>query len=322
MKQFLKDWTLPVAIFVGVFLYMTFAYVPCLHGPSLVLGPVCHTLLPISVFLTLFVTFIKIDFSLMRIRSWHMAALCSQLCMLTMCMLAFWLLPSSEVWILEVIVACIIAPCASAAPVVTVKLGGDITEMTAYTLISAVATSLLIPAVFSVMEPSLSSFQETFRAILGRMVTVLLLPLALGMAVHKWIKPLYRRVVAMTDLGFYCWAFSLALTTGVTMEHIMNCRMSLVTLTVIAGLSLAVSLLQFLIGRAIGLRFDRQVCAGQAMFQKNTGLAIWITNLYLSPASCIGIGFYVLWQNSINSIQLWHHARTSSQPKQLSRNSH
>ena len=45
------------------------------------------------------------------------------------------------------------------------------------------------------------------------------------------------------------------------------------------------------------------------MFQKNTALAIWVSWLYLSPLSSVGAGCYVLWQNMINSYELWKHRK-------------
>ena len=48
-----------------------------------------------------------------------------------------------------------------------------------------------------------------------------------------------------------------------------------------------------------------EVNAGQALFQKNTGLSIWVAYMYLSPVASIGAGCYVLWQNIINSLEIW-----------------
>ena len=43
----------------------------------------------------------------------------------------------------------------------------------------------------------------------------------------------------------------------------------------------------------------------EALGQKNTVLAIWMAYTYLNPLSSVGPGSYVLWQNIINSYQLW-----------------
>ena len=45
--------------------------------------------------------------------------------------------------------------------------------------------------------------------------------------------------------------------------------------------------------------------AAVAVGQKNTVLAIWLALTYLSPITSIGPASYIIWQNSINSYQLY-----------------
>ena len=71
MLRFLKNWTLPVAIVVGVGLYFIFALTPQLDAAGERLEPIIERLLPTTIFLTLFVTFSKVDFHNMRLRRWH-----------------------------------------------------------------------------------------------------------------------------------------------------------------------------------------------------------------------------------------------------------
>ena len=66
-------------------------------------------------------------------------------------------------------------------------------------------------------------------------------------------------------------------------------------------------------GELIGRRFGVKVCTVQGMFQKNTALAIWVSLLYLSPPSSVGAGLYVLWQNAINSWELWKKRRVKNE---------
>ena len=61
LVRFLKDWTLPVAIATGTICYLTFYYTPQLDELGDMLSPVFDVLFPISVFLTLFVTFCKVE---------------------------------------------------------------------------------------------------------------------------------------------------------------------------------------------------------------------------------------------------------------------
>lgn len=81
----------------------------------------------------------------------------------------------------------------------------------------------------------------------------------------------------------------------------------------IAGVALIICLLQFWFGRRIGNKYNRTVTGGQGLGQKNTILAIWLTQTYLSPVASIGPGAYVIWQNIVNSYQLWrkeHHEKS------------
>ena len=63
---------------------------------------------------------------------------------------------------------------------------------------------------------------------------------------------------------------------------------------------------QFALGRYIGRRHGETIAGGQGLGQKNTILAIWMAQVYLSPLSSIGPAAYVLWQNSMNALQLWY----------------
>lgn len=346
--SFLKNWTLPIAITVGAFFYLLFAYVPALDEAGEVLSPVFDTLLPLTLFLTLFVTFSKVDFHLMKLRRWQLSILATQLLLIGILVLAILYLPSLQGGVgggslpaptgegsgkglkllLEAVLICVIAPCASASPVVTAKLGGDLTQMTTFVLLSSLVASLLIPAVFPLVEPHQinesssifnsqfsisqysffnSQFLSAFLAILQRLAVVLLLPLLLGAIVRHWVKPLYQWFLRTPDLGFYLWSISLAITSGITVKNIVHSQAGLGLLAAIAVLTLCTSIVQFRLGRVIGNIYHERICTGQAMFQKNTGLAIWIAYTYLTPIASIGAGCYVLWQNIINSYELWRH---------------
>ena len=318
MLSFLKNWTLPVAITVGTVAYLVFAFVPALDAAGDALCPFFETLLPITIFFTLFITFSKVDFHLMRLRRWHLYILLTQLFLVAALVLltlhsSFFTLHSSfSKLLLESILICVIAPCASASPVVTAKLGGDLTQMTTFVLLSSVVMAVLIPAVFPLLEPHEgSTFLAAFLAILKRLAAVLLLPLALGAVVRHWVKPLYEWFMRTPDLGFYCWSVSLAITSGITIRNIVHSHDGSHLLGDIALLTLITAVTQFGLGRLIGKIVGKKICSGQAMFQKNTGLAIWIAYTYLTPVASIGAGCYVLWQNIINSYELWQHRRAA-----------
>ena len=310
--KFLKDWTLPVAIAVGTVVYLLFYLVPFLDGAGDALGEVVDTIFPFMVFSTLFSTYCRIDFHQMRPHRWHIGVLLAQVVLVA---LNVWIIFRVEadpeqklLW--ESVLTCIIGPAATAAPVVTAKIGGNINTMTAYVVISAFASALMIPAAFPLLERGVSAgFWEMFFIILQKLAMVLVAPLVLGWCVQHYAKRLCAWIVSIPDLSFYLWSAQLAVTSGVTVRNIVNSDAALRTLLMIAVLSLILCIVLFLVGRWIGTRLGDEIDGGQASFQKNTALSIWVAYVYLNPVASVGAGCYVLWQNIINSLELWQYRR-------------
>ena len=306
--RFLKDWTLPCSICVGTVAYLIFYCVPQLDALGSQLAPVFDFVFPLFVFLTLLVTFCKVDFHQMRPHRWHVGVLMAQLLLIAANVLIIFGVSADvqQKLLWEAMLTCIIGPSASAAPVVVGKLGGNISTMTTYTLISSLASVLLIPFVFPMLEQTVHvDFFRAFLIILHKVSIVLLLPLVLGWMVQHYLPRVQHRVAAMPNLSFYCWAVSLSITTGITVKNIVHSDASLTLMVAIAGTTLVLCFLQFGIGRMVGRHMGEEVNAGQALFQKNTALSIWVAYMYLHPVASIGAGCYVLWQNIINSVELW-----------------
>ena len=312
--RFLKDWTLPVAIATGTVCYLTFYYMPQLDELGDTLSPIIDTVFPISVFLTLLVTFCKVNFHEMRPHRWHTGILMAQLLLVAVIVgicLSLRDCPDSKlVW--EAILTCVIGPSAAAAPVVVGKLGGNISTMTTYTLLSSFFSALMIPLVFPILEQTVHvAFFDAFLIILEKVSMVLLLPLVLGWLMQHYVKGICARIAAMPNLSFYCWAFSLSITSGITVKNIVHSNASLLLLMIIALSTFILCWVQFYIGRGIGKRLGEEINCGQALFQKNTALSIWVAYMYLHPVASIGAGCYVLWQNIINSFELWQYRQIS-----------
>ena len=312
--RFLKDWTLPVAIATGTVCYLTFYSVPQLDELGNTLSPIIDTVFPISVFLTLLVTFCKVNFHEMRPHRWHTGILMAQLLLVAVIVgicLSLRDCPDSKlVW--EAILTCVIGPSAAAAPVVVGKLGGNISTMTTYTLLSSFFSALMIPLVFPILEQTVHvAFFDAFLIILEKVSMVLLLPLVLGWLMQHYVKGICARIAAMPNLSFYCWAFSLSITSGITVKNIVHSNASLLLLMIIALSTFILCWVQFYIGRGIGKRLGEEINCGQALFQKNTALSIWVAYMYLHPVASIGAGCYVLWQNIINSFELWQYRQIS-----------
>lgn len=306
--RFLKDWTLPVAISTGVVVYLIFAIIPALDGFATAAEPFFDAILPMFMFCILFVTFCKVDFHKMRPVAWHWWVGAFQVLCVLAVMAAILALGLSGNWLIlaEALLTSIISPCASAAPVVTQKLGGNLEEMTTYTFLSNFITALLIPVCFPLLDSGREMhFFAAFALILYKVFTVLVVPMLLAYVVKHHMKHLCQRIVSVKDLSYYLWGCSLLIVSGTTMKNIFNADTTLTFLLIIAVGSLLLCIFQFACGRAIGGRFGETVNAGQGLGQKNTAFAIWIACTYLSPLSAVGPGCYILWQNIINSVEIW-----------------
>ena len=308
MLHFLKEWTLPVAMVVGTVVYFIFALTPALEPMATVLGPIIDDIFPLFMFLILFVTFCKVDFHKMRPVAWHGWVGLFQVLFVALIMALILGLDvgGPPLILLEAVLTCIIGPCAAAAAVVTSKLGGNLEEMTTYTFLSNFLTAAMVPICFPLIDPSSGmDFWTAFALILYKVCLVLVVPMLLAYIVKHFMHGLHRLIVSVKDLSFYLWGLSLAIVTGTTVKNIMHADTTAMLLLAIAGLSLLLCLTQFAVGRFLGHYHHRTQESGQALGQKNTNFAIWIAYTYLNPVSSVGPGCYILWQNIINSIEIY-----------------
>ena len=314
--RFIKDWTLPVAMGIGAVAYLVFGLTPSLDNAARFFGPIFETILPLFMFLVLFVTFCKVDFHKMRPVAWHLWVCVFQLLFIGALMgliLGFSMRDDSLV-LMEAILMCVICPCATAAAVVTQKLGGSLEQMTTYTFISNFITALLVPVCFPLIEKGADiTFWAAFIKILHEVFIVLIVPMLLAYIVKHYMHRLHRKIISFKDLSYYLWACSLMIVTGTTVKNIVNAQATVALLMAIAVLGLLMCVVQFAVGRFIGHYFDHTQEAGQALGQKNTAFAIWLSTTYLNPLSSVGPGCYILWQNIVNSIEIWQHRKTNKE---------
>lgn len=202
---------------------------------------------------------------------------------------------------------CVLAPTAVAATVVTGMLGGSVPCLAAYTLVSNLCVALVSPVVFAyVGSQGDLSFGESVWHICRQVGPLLLLPLAGAWFLEYFVSSAHKFLRAHQGISFYMWSIALTIVVGKTVSFIVqqdSKNYGEEFLMAFGALLLCVG--QFALGRWLGRRHGETVAGGQGLGQKNTILAIWMAQVYLSPLSSIGPAAYVLWQNSINSWQLW-----------------
>jgi len=203
-------------------------------------------------------------------------------------------------------VAPLFPPPAGGAAVITGKLGGSASSLTTYTLLSNLLAAIVVPLVFPLVEPHAEiTFFAAFLKILGKVFPLLLFPFFLALFLRRFIPPIHRFLAGLRDMAFYLWAVALAIVTGQTVKSLVNSEAEIYVEILIALGGLITCIAQFYWGKRIGKKYNDRISAGQALGQKNTVLAIWMSYTYLNPLSSVGPGSYVLWQNIFNSYQLW-----------------
>ena len=65
--------------------------------------------------------------------------------------------------------------------------------------------------------------------------------------------------------------------------------------------------------RAIGRRYGDPAAGGQSLGQKNTVLAVWMAQSFLDPISSVAPTAYIVFQNFVNSYQIWRKDREQAE---------
>ena len=73
----------------------------------------------------------------------------------------------------------------------------------------------------------------------------------------------------------------------------------------LALVALVICATQFIVGRIIGRKYGDASAGGQSLGQKNTVMAVWMAQSFLDPLSSVAPTAYIVWQNLVNSYQLY-----------------
>ena len=126
-------------------------------------------------------------------------------------------------------------------------------------------------------------FTDSFIYICREVMPLLILPLLAAWTIRAAAPPLHRALLKINPVTFYLWAFSLTIVTGRTVKFLSEQQNPDYTTEIsLAAIALAICLAQFKAGKYIGNRYGERIAAGQGLGQKNTILAIWMSQMYLT----------------------------------------
>ncbi len=318
IARFIKDWMLPLAIIMGIASYLILFFInPLAQNVEPGFSRFAKDIQPVLVATMLFLQFNTISPHDLKLRKWHFITLSFQLVMFLVLTGIAASLPDGDLKILvECAMLCFICPTAAAAGVITGKLGGSLSDTVSYVVLINIAVAVILPIVIPIVNPDAgTSFLSGFAAICLRVFPLLVMPLLLAWAIRYTLKRLQRWLMRFTDWAFYFWGMSLAFSIYLATRALVNSGISVWTAVMIGVISLVCTIIQFAVGRLSGKKADRssdpeavredEITAGQALGQKNSGFLIWLGYSYMTPVTSVAGGLYSIWQNVINSLELY-----------------
>ena len=235
MLKFLKNWTLPIAMLVGAVGYPVFISFSFLT--------------PILIFTMLLLTFCKVSPRDLKPKPLHLWLLLIQI---FGSLIVYLLLYRFNKIVAEGAMVCVICPTATAAAVITSKLGGSAASLTTYTLIANIGAAIAVPILFPLIEANPGiSFIDAFLMILSKVFPLLICPFLAAWFLQRFIPKVHKVLLGYHELAFYLWGISLAIVTAQTLYSLINDPADGLTEIMIAVVALIACCLQFFLGKTL-----------------------------------------------------------------------
>ncbi len=286
----LRTISMPVGMVIGALLCRQIVAVDTFTGGWIT---------PVMIFTMLFFTYCRVDITKMRVTMMHFwlfaAQIVGAIAVYTLCQ------PLGQT-VAQGAMICALAPIAMAAVVIGGMLGANIENMTTYSLLCNIATAFVAPFILSWV----GNGECTLMQILQKVAPLLVAPFVAGQLCRLLLPRVAVWVADHSRVSFYIWLVSLVIvvgrTTAFVIDHIVTEAKTEIILAVVAAV---ICIAQFALGRKIGAKFGDTVAGGQSLGQKNTILAVWMAQSFLNPLSCVAPTAYIIWQNIVNSYQIY-----------------
>ena len=285
-----KTIAMPLAMIVGALLCR----------PITALEAASHQMItPALIFLMLFVTFCRVSPKQMKPSMLHVWLLVLQL---VGCVGVYAVLRPFDAVVAQGAMVCVLAPVAMAAVVIAGMLGANVATMATYSLICNMVIALVAPVVLAFTGTGACTFSQ----ILARIAPLLIMPFAAAQFCRFVYPKGAKWVGEHSQISFYMWLVSLMVIIARTTAFIIDLHdASFATELWLAFAALVICLAQFKVGRKLGRRYGDPAAGGQSLGQKNTVLAVWMSQAFLDPISSIAPTAYIVWQNFVNSYQIY-----------------
>lgn len=259
-------------------------------------------LAPFLLFAMLFVTFCSVDLRDLRFSMLHIWIILFQI--VTGVGAYYLLRPFGEI-VAQGTMICLITPVAMAEVVIGQMLGAKVVTIASFSVSCNVAMALFIPFFFT----HIGGEGCSFAMILAKVVPVMVIPPLAAQLLRFVLPSVTTWFSRRSSLSYYLWLLSLTISIARTVTFVSANRD---TIELSVGIILAISalvtcVLQYRVGNLIGARYGDPIAGQQSLGQKNTILAIWMMQTFLSPVASIAPTSYIIWQNIMNSIMIARH---------------
>ncbi|GAB5550937.1 MAG: hypothetical protein Sapg2KO_05280 [Saprospiraceae bacterium] len=255
-----------------------------------------------TVMVMLFLAFLNIDFNWKILHRNHLGVLAIQL---SLPIAIFYLIrPFNQ----DIALACFtigIAPTAAGAPVMAAFLKTKIEFVTAAVILSTPVVALFLPLVLPFMV-SVDQPINTLEVLIPTAILVFV-PLVLSQAIRNFFPSWLPILNRLKEVPFYLFIINIYIAAGKATHFIRfesNVSNSVLVLTCLAVA--LVGLILFKLGERLIGRRNYPLESGLALGRKNTMFALWVALTFINPMVALGPIFYILFQNSYNSWQLFN----------------
>lgn len=209
-----------------------------------------------------------------------------------------------------------ITPTATAAPVITGFLKGNVAFALTGVISSSLFLGIAIPLLIPWILPPSAEKLHTQQLILDMAIsvgTVLLMPFLLAQLTRYFYPKAKMIARKLKNTQFFIWGLVLLLISASGSQFIRQHKSFGIEIYLsIAFLALIICVASFSIGKLIGTflgskNYGRE--CSQCLGQKNTSLTIYLALTYANPITALGITFYMVFHNTWSAIQIQKLAR-------------
>lgn len=290
----LRTMAMPLGMLVGVLLCREVAWLEQ-HTAAM--------LTPTFIFLMLFFTFCRVDARKIRFSGMHIWLMLFQI---VGSVAVYWALSYFSPVVAQGGMICVLAPVAMAAVVIGGMLGANIETMAAYSLLCNVVIAFVAP----ILLHHFGNGECSMGQILQKVAPLLIAPFVAGQFCRFCLPKVSGWVSRHSQISFYVWLMSLVVIIGRTTCFILDYSEADRGIEIaLAAVALVICVVQFTTGRALGRKYGDAAAGGQSLGQKNTVLAVWISQSFLDPIASIAPTAYIVWQNLVNSYQIYRQGK-------------